>query len=108
MLVVALAALGSAGWVLVERSSQYLLLARVHERRAANCRALAASYRVLLSRGNADPDLPRTQKNAFFLRMAIEVEQDARFEANKVELYRLAARFPWLGPPRILQNESHQ
>jgi hypothetical protein len=108
MLVVALAALGSAGWVLVNRSWNYSQLAANFASQANNRLELAEAHDRLaesydyLARQNYRSArsliLMNTQQSK-----AIRYRADAAKYQSFAEAYRRAARYPWLGPPPIEQ-----
>jgi hypothetical protein len=138
MLVVALAALGKAGWVLVKRSREYSLLARQHasaeklagiirdsfqglrepktksiqstrahidriDARIRQCAPDSSALELLRrQRADAKEDLNGTLKALHYLeRGAEEYSNEAASEHRIAATYRRAARYPWLGPPRI-------
>jgi hypothetical protein len=145
MLVVALAAMASAGWVLVTRSREYSTLAESHEARVKRALknleyytsrywALRKDYRRLTKRlvqvereeaeqklgvtddtrssSRSEPPGQEIRRIKMFLRVETEALSEAerridtaratiKFSRPRVTPYRRAARYPWLGPPRI-------
>jgi hypothetical protein len=84
MTVVALAALGSTGWVLVQRSREYLKIAIENE-------TIVQAHRSFLKIRPEPLDRETRRRIA-------KMADDARADALA---YRRAARYPWIGAPRI-------
>jgi hypothetical protein len=105
MLVVALAALGSAARVLVKRSREYTRIAAMHERgaRLVQRRILRITRIELEIYGNQR--LSEATRRAIAERDESERRQIDN-EKRTAAAYRRAALYPWLGPPRIEENRG--
>jgi hypothetical protein len=109
MLLVALAALGSARWVLVKRSAGYARLAELHamrEReltsRASYFQERAQELRDRARSPTAHETIPSFEERAkIWDGRAEESLKWAALQHDQAEMYRRAARYPWLGAPRV-------
>jgi hypothetical protein len=130
MLVVALAALGSAGWVLLKRSREYTELASMHrsiekahlwdattmEQIAADIQktvetnliaAQAIERDTLVPNGIERLDRIEARRAQYapvvrdYEQSAAESRREARLERALAAAFDRAARYPWLGAPRI-------
>jgi hypothetical protein len=109
MLVVALVALGSSAWPLARRSKQYRTMAVYYETRETSWRRPQRRYEIV---GQRYRKISESQRRT---RLKGELELAARRAENLASktrefadgdhtiavAYRRAARYPWLGPPRI-------
>jgi hypothetical protein len=110
MLVVALAALASGGWVLVKRSREYSKLATMYDQlthKALNNANRAENYlRLSEQEARRKPILPQPYRqqaeetSASYRQLAQASTRDAQAFRQSAGAYRRAARHPWLGSPR--------
>jgi hypothetical protein len=104
MAVVALAALGSAGWVWVRRSSEYSKIADKYttfERKSLNLMALFEELDKDRERSNRNSSPERDEMSRYANMRILELKENAVKEHAVADAYRRAARFPWLGAPRV-------
>jgi hypothetical protein len=126
MTVVALAALASTGWVLVGRSREYLKSAQYYDQLAAldirtntieteTCKSFqrviegSTELAKIVAPHEKAAYLERIQRNKEWIDV-YKQDIDRRVstitrERNAAGAYRRAARYPWLGPPRIKSGD---
>jgi hypothetical protein len=114
MFVVALAALGSAGWVLWKRSREYSKRAAILEKRlsATSITFLRVEVSVELHRRSIpsipDEDIAKlVEKNVQHEEQFVaRLRNDVSSGRAQAAAYRRAARYPWLGAPHLPPDQK--
>jgi hypothetical protein len=103
MLIVALAALGSAEWVLMKRSAEYARIAAYYEARERNWKTqIGRSETVLQTIQQGVQQGDGSEAVVAAVKRTLEsLRSGAEKEHAQASAYRRAARYPWLGPPRF-------